>query len=379
VVDNDLGWLDFYGDQVRHPALNLELFTASMPGVDDEIEDEDIADDVEPDRAVPTEEVEGARRRRGALLAAANLIFDRVVFELTVLAAGDELAEERFVDEYFPPQYRHLYENDFHRKILATIAKVSHDLVNPHAWRPACTAEELVLYAILREWQALLDVYELGQPWTDLTEDLFDDLDFENLYAQDMDGIENDPIAQLSTGMDVRAIADWFVPFNSDSVVHPYVVEPASDRGRLYDLTRTGDDSRLADPAAAIASDGPVRGLDPVSDLVEAARADARGQSNGIALWVPNDAEPDRSMTAVIEMSGTSGVLTFQAGPDRDTTEAAVLWFKPHPAHPATGQAWAEVMFMSGRIELPLAAVVSFRPDPTVRQRWETIFQTSGA
>lgn len=368
----DLAWLDFYGDQVRHLALDLGLFTTSSAIDDVEIEDGDF----EPLRPVPAEQVDGARRRRGALLAAANLVFDRVLYELT----GAELAaagEERFVDEYFPPRYRHLYDAEFHRKLLATVAKVGCDLARPDASRPACTAEELVLYAILQEWQVLLDVCGLGQSWTDLTEYLFDDLDFEKLYAEDMDGIENDPIAHLTTGMVVNAIADWFVPFNDDSVVHPYAVERESDNGKLYDLTRSSSDGEfgLADPKAAVAVDRPVRGLEPVSDLVTMARGDARGRADRTALWVPDETNPHESLAAVAAVSGTSGVLTFQTGPTGEITQTPVLEFSPHPAHPATGQAWAQVFFMSGRIELPLAAVVSFHTDPTVRQRWETIFQ----
>jgi hypothetical protein len=58
VVDDDLGGLDFYGDQVRHPALDLRLFTASMPGgggeVDDDIDDDDAA------HVVPADQVQGA-------------------------------------------------------------------------------------------------------------------------------------------------------------------------------------------------------------------------------------------------------------------------------------------------------------------------------
>ena len=46
----------------------------------------------------------------------------------------------------------------------------------------------------------------------------------------------------------------------------------------------------------------------------------------------------------------------------------------PQPAHPCTGACWSEVMYFSGRTELPLAAVVSFTADPTVRERWNAAF-----
>jgi hypothetical protein len=41
--------------------------------------------------------------------------------------------------------------------------------------------------------------------------------------------------------------------------------------------------------------------------------------------------------------------------------------FIVQPARPSTGACWAEVMYFSGRTELPLAAVVSFTPDPGAR------------
>jgi hypothetical protein len=55
-----------------------------------------------------------------------------------------------------------------------------------------------------------------------------------------------------------------------------------------------------------------------------------------------------------------------------DITQVPVLSFIPQPTHPSTGDCWAEVMYFSGRTELPLAAVISFTPDPTVRERWNT-------
>lgn len=60
----------------------------------------------------------------------------------------------------------------------------------------------------------------------------------------------------------------------------------------------------------------------------------------------------------------TSGILIHQTGPDGDITQVPVLSFIPQPTHPSTGACWAEVMYFSGRTELPLAAVISFHPGP---------------
>jgi hypothetical protein len=374
VTDSDLAFsFERYADQVRHPALELALFAAHLP---DEAIDGD--DDALPD--LPDEQVRNARRRRGALLVAANMIFDQVTDDILSMTRADSRASastDRFVDEFFPPRYRHLYDETFHRKLLATVAKVGYDLVNYSAGPPACTAEELVLWAVLQQWQSLLEMSELGPSWTDLAEDLFEDMDFETLYAADMDGIENDPLAHKTTGLVVNAIVDWFVPFNDDSIVHPYAVELDRSVPQLYDLTVDGGPGEvdLADPTAPTAP-GTVRGLDPVSELVGAARETARSRVD-VVLWVPDERDPERSLAEITMHAGSSGVLTLQPGPDAEITEVPVLEFRPHPAHPSTGQAWAGVFFMSGRSELPLDAVVCFEPDPSVRDRWEAIFRPS--
>jgi len=116
-----------------------------------------------------------------------------------------------------------------------------------------------------------------------------------------------------------------------------------------------------------------VDGLDSVSDLVAAARRDARTHLVR-GEWVPDENDPARSFAEIAAYPATSGMLIHQTGPDGEITQVPVLSFIPQPAHPSTGACWAEVMYFSGRTELPLAAVVSFTPDPTVRERWNTAF-----
>jgi hypothetical protein len=67
----------------------------------------------------------------------------------------------------------------------------------------------------------LLDLTDLGQSWTTLSEYLFEDLDFEYLFDADMDGVEDDPLAHKTSSIDVRPLADWFAPFNIGARVHP--------------------------------------------------------------------------------------------------------------------------------------------------------------
>jgi hypothetical protein len=169
---------DRLADEVRHPALTLDLFTTEP--LEDSDEPADEPDDAVIGQALAPAALQTARRRRGALMFGANLVFDRILDDLVVSDAESErLGVERFADEHLPSQLRHRYDASFLRKLLATAAKVAQDLASDEYTYPACTAEELVLWAILQEWQVLLDLTALGRSWTTLSEYLFEDLDFE--------------------------------------------------------------------------------------------------------------------------------------------------------------------------------------------------------
>jgi hypothetical protein len=380
--DEWLARFEQLADVVRHPVLTLDLFTRHHrhDASDESFDDEPFEDDPDDEAiaaALDPDELRAARRRRGALMFAANVVFDRILDDLVI---SDEqrkrLGEERFVDEYLPTQYRQRYDAPFLRKLLATAAKVSQDLATADYSYPGCTAEELVLSMIVQQWQVLLDLTELGQSWTDLSEYLFEDTDFEYLFEPEMDGVENDPLVHKTSGIEVNPIGDWFVPFNADSRVHPYAIDMAEREPTLFDLTHidANGDHVLTRPIARSEMPSVVEGLDPVSDLVAVARRDSRTHRDADE-WIPDEIDAARSFAQLASRPIKSGVLTLQAGPEAVITEVPVLSFTPHPAHPATGTAWAEVLYFHGRTELPLAAVVSFRPDPGVRERWEAVFK----
>src|SRR5207244_1522846 len=81
-----------------------------------------------------------------------------------------------------------------------------------------------------------------------------------------------------TSSIDVRPLADWFVPFNIGARVHPYAVElNGRDQPDLFDLTQSDNDGHhLTRGVALTEMPETVDGLDPVSDLVAAARRDAR-------------------------------------------------------------------------------------------------------
>ena len=120
------------------------------------------------------------------------------------------------------------------------------------------------------------------QAWPRAGGYLFEDLDFEYLFDADMDGVEDDPLAHKTSNIDVRPLAAWFTPFNTRSRVHPY----ARDLNEPDQPTCTTSPVPLSTATftrAVVLTQMPqtVNGLDPVNELVAAARRHARTNRTG--------------------------------------------------------------------------------------------------
>jgi len=348
--------LERVADRARHPSLELGRFTtdAHFDGTDDEL-------------TVPKREQRAARLRRAALILAANAIFEECLedyCELDDLDGDDAFplrgADDTFVYRFFPPRFRRAYDRRFFADVVATVAKVGYDLASPDGGLPACIAEEITLNGIFEYARQIMDAAQLGQPWMDLSEMLLEDVDFEMLFADDLDGIEHDPALQRGLGVWVPDVRDWFAPFNA---------------------VRVGDDiERVHDPVVV---DGPepVGGLDAISGIVALAREHARGIGEPDD-WIADPADPEGSMAACEQAAkvSSSGWLTWEPHEGADMTRTdAVVMFRPHRHFPAgKDQPWAEVATTGVVMFVPLAAVVSYRPDPAVRRSWEQAFSGLG-
>jgi hypothetical protein len=128
VGEDLLETFDRLADEVRHAGLTLDLFTmVAINDSDDEVEDE--RDDEVIAQALDPPQLQLARRRPGALMFAANLVFDRILDDLVVTDGDREsLGIERFTQECLPARFRHRYDPPFVRRLLATATKVAHDL-----------------------------------------------------------------------------------------------------------------------------------------------------------------------------------------------------------------------------------------------------------
>jgi hypothetical protein len=256
------------------------------------------------------------------------------------------------------------------------------DLADPRGDYPACTAEEIIRHAIGAIATELCEAANLGQPWSHPDEMLLEDTDFEYLYQEEMDGLEDDPGMQAGLGLHVPPVSDWFAPFNPDRIVHPYA-ETAPAARRVHDLQlrldggiRPADllESEMVDGAAPI---GPFAGG---SEVVTLARRVADTKDAG--LWVADDTDRERSFEALVALASTveagSGWLEWEPyeGADTVRTDPAVLLI-PHRHFPVgDDEPWVSTSVGGSHIlAVPLRVVVSYRADPDVRRRWSKAFE----
>jgi hypothetical protein len=203
-------------DRVRHPNLLLAHFVSRELV----LSDDSLIDIDEDESQIPPTEREPARLRRAALIVAVNEIIDRCIDDIQFTEFDEDgrlvdpnEADDTFVFEAFPPRYRYAYDEPFFRNVLVTAIKVAQDLADPNSGPAACTAEEIVRRAIGTVAQQLWQITGLGLPVLDPNELLLEDTDFEFLYEDAFDGLEDDPARQAGMNVEVPHLRDWFAPF----------------------------------------------------------------------------------------------------------------------------------------------------------------------
>lgn len=374
--------------RARHPAMVLEYF------LDEPIETAETAEPLNDDislvaAGISPERIRDATLRRAGIVWAANHVIDRCLEDLTRgtwdehsgVAASDAadddsgLGEDRFLSEHFPPRFAQHYARGFLAKVLVTAVKVAQDLADPNGDAAACTAEELIRNAICELAAIAWDLAELSPPWMSPTEYLLEDTDFDYLFQEDMDGIEEDPARQQALTLEAPPIADWFTPFNEHRIVHPWV-ETSESRPRANTLNRlTADDDvfQMVRSTDVVDAPEPIAGLDAISDAVGRYRLEVTA---GIGdTWIPDSRDPETSyaqLDRLVLEQGTSGWLTWQPNEGSDhIREDSVIVFRPHRHFPAgPDQPWAEASFGAAVNYVPLSAIVAFRADPAVYRRW---------
>jgi hypothetical protein len=368
--------------RVRIPSLPLRVFTMYFSDDDDEnVADDEYHDYLPGD--IPADERDAAHARRGAIMIAANQVVERCIADVTNVEFDDDglpdpdLAEGSFVYEEFPLRHRYAYTIAFFHNILVTAVKVAYDLANPWGESAACTAEEIIRKAIGDLALALCELAGLEQPWLHPDEYFLEDLDFEALYEQDMDGIEDDPGLQARTGIEVSRVEHWFSPFNDTRIVHPYV-ETALEEYALHDLLArcdNTDEMRAIHTNDVVDSPAPLTTLAPGSEVVALARQAAAGTDPD--LWIPDATNPEGSYAALLAACARSddgsGWITWEPFDGADTVRTeGVVSLTPHRHFPVgEDEPWIWAAIGRGRLlAIPLRVVVSYRPDSDVRRRW---------
>ena len=357
--------------KVRHPRLALHCFVSSRYRDTRDSDAEGSLVDV------PDTEVEAAHMRRGSVMLAAELIIDQCIQDLQLICFGDaglpdpDMAESSFVYEEFPIRHRRAYDQRFFRNVLVTAVKVAQDIADPHGTEAACIAEEIIRYVIGSMASSLCEDAGLNEPELHLENAWLDDLDFEYLFDDDMDGIENDPARQAAWGVYLPGAEGWFSPFNNDSIVHPYAETQLRGQATVHDLLRRvdGEARQTSLDSPMIDSPDPLAGLRPASKVVALARAAATTDADG-SMWVPDETDPERSYATLVTMSRNapngSGWLTWEPHHDADVVRTdPVTTLTPHRHFPVGhDEPWIWASIDGGRIlAIPLAAVVSYRPD----------------
>jgi hypothetical protein len=356
--------------------LELCRFVADADDLPDleEIDDDDV----------PVDQRGPAKLRRAALLVAAIDVVDRCIEELRFIEFDEDAmpdeddAEDSFVYEWFPRRHRRYYNEDFFRKVLVTTVQVAADLANPAGGPASCTAEEIVRHAIGEIAMSLCDDASLGPPWMHPDETLLEDTDFQLLYDDDMDGLEDDPGAQAARGVEIPPVQDWFSPFNNSRIVHPYA-ETQSSAPVLHNLyLRLGpEDPSLVLIPEVVDSPAPVSAFTAGSEAVALAR---RSADPAEKRWIAHDSEPESSYAALVSAAasdGGSGWIDWEPfdGAGSIRTEP-VIRLTPHRHFPVgQDEPWLEVALTSGLyVAIPIKFTVSYQPDPAVRKEWENRF-----
>jgi hypothetical protein len=138
----------------------------------------------------------------------------------------DNTEEEEPLMVYgLPPRYKPRYDHLFRKKFFMCVANIGYQLLNPdrHNGLASCVAEELAVHIILEQAKTELEIREIDfEPdvFEEWEEHVLKDRDYEYLYDNRFDGIEDAPEVAHMAISNLR-FEDWFKPFEN-RVVHPY-------------------------------------------------------------------------------------------------------------------------------------------------------------
>lgn len=166
---------------------------------------------------------------REALAAAFTILCDDFFDAYDPGAPGFDFMEDTRLGSYLPPRHRLRYDASFARRFFLTFSTVGWKLAQPveDSLMLSCVAEELALDALIREAEEWLkSVRRIDTDFSDFRDSAFQDADFEYLFDDRWDGVDEDAEA-ADLGLTQLRFDRWFEPFlNSQTTIHPYGREP---------------------------------------------------------------------------------------------------------------------------------------------------------
>lgn len=186
-------------------------------------------------------------RERKALQASCDMLIDSSFHEFENIKGPKDIVDTT-IGIYLPERYLYKYTPLFFKKFAVCIITVAWKLTQPEHIPLSSLAEELAAWVIIEHAKVVLEAeglaaqllteQEQAVPETNeeneeaednfetFIDTYFEDLDFEFLYDDAYDGIDETPLAQ---SMDILSLAfdTWFKSFSDEPsrTPHPYVAE----------------------------------------------------------------------------------------------------------------------------------------------------------
>lgn len=152
--------------------------------------------------------------QREALYSAAEMMEEGILDDLAAFHNGSWEAEYSVTVSGLPQRYLLRYTPQFIRRFDMCLLTVIWKLGQRQRILLSCVAEELAAYSLIQVATGILETTDEETDFNAFKELLFEDIDFELLYDNAFDGIEETQLAE-KLGIANLAFADWFTSFGS--------------------------------------------------------------------------------------------------------------------------------------------------------------------
>ena len=131
------------------------------------------------------------------------------------------------ISDWLPTRHKDRYTSLFCHRFIICMSSVAERLAQKNRITPLprCTAEALALHILIQQASTLLkDVRNTVADFSKFSDMAFRDTDFLNLYKtpNDTGRVNLDTKISLPNNLEFN---DWFIPFDRDSRVNPFVYE----------------------------------------------------------------------------------------------------------------------------------------------------------